>query len=101
MEAVEQPAVQQGLLRRSPALLKTQLASVYLIHEYASGLESGFVVETPGKLRAYRPTVPGLSGGRHNRGPTLQCTMGSSAVRAEGDVGPLFFHPAVAEALKN
>jgi len=65
-----------------------------LIHEYASDLKSGFVVETPEKLRRIVRQFRVYLGQAQPVAPRCNAPWVSAVVGAEGDVRPCFFHPA-------
>ena len=65
-----------------------------LIHEYASELKSGFVVETPEKLRRIVRQFRVYLGQAQPVAPRCNAPWVSAVVSAEGDVRPCFFHPA-------
>jgi Fe-coproporphyrin III synthase len=65
-----------------------------LIREYASDLESGFVVETPEKLRRIVRQFRVYLGQALPVAPRCNAPWVSAVVDAEGDVRPCFFHPA-------
>jgi MoaA/NifB/PqqE/SkfB family radical SAM enzyme len=65
-----------------------------LIHEYAPELKSGFVVETPEKLRRIVRQFRVHLGQAQPVAPHCNAPWVSAVVSAEGDVRPCFFHPA-------
>ena len=65
-----------------------------LIHEYASDLNSGFVVETAAKLRRIVRQFRVYLGQAQPVAPRCNAPWVSAVVSAEGDVRPCFFHPA-------
>jgi MoaA/NifB/PqqE/SkfB family radical SAM enzyme len=65
-----------------------------LIHEYACDLNSGFVVETPAKLRRIVQQFRVYLGQAQAVAPRCNAPWVSAVVSAEGDVRPCFFHPA-------
>ncbi len=65
-----------------------------LIHEYAPDLKSGFVVETPAKLRRIVRQFRVYLGHAQPVAPHCNAPWVSAVVSAEGDVRPCFFHPA-------
>jgi MoaA/NifB/PqqE/SkfB family radical SAM enzyme len=65
-----------------------------LIHQYASDLNSGFVVETPPKLRRIVQQFRVYLGQAQPVAPRCNAPWVSAVVGAEGDVRPCFFHPA-------
>jgi Fe-coproporphyrin III synthase len=66
-----------------------------LIHEYGSDLNSGFVVETPDKLRRIVQQFRFYLGQAQPVAPRCNAPWVSAVVSAEGDVRPCFFHPAL------
>jgi MoaA/NifB/PqqE/SkfB family radical SAM enzyme len=64
-----------------------------LIHQYASDLNSGFVVETPPKLRRIVQQFRVYLGQAQPVAPRCNAPWVSAVVGAEGDVRPCFFHP--------
>jgi len=62
---------------------------------YRADFESGFVAETPERLRRLPRYYAALAG--HGPFPPVQCNAPwvSVVVEANGDVRPCFFHPAV------
>ena len=65
-----------------------------LIAEYAADLKSGFVVETPEKLRRIVRQFRVHLGQAQPVAPRCNAPWVSAVVSAEGDVRPCFFHPA-------
>jgi MoaA/NifB/PqqE/SkfB family radical SAM enzyme len=65
-----------------------------LIHQYAADLKSGFVVETPEKLRRIVRQFRVYLGQAQPVAPRCNAPWVSAVVSAEGDVRPCFFHPA-------
>jgi Fe-coproporphyrin III synthase len=65
-----------------------------LIREYAFDLKSGFVVETPEKLRRIVRQFRVQLGQAEPLAPLCNAPWVSAVVSAEGDVRPCFFHPA-------
>ena len=65
-----------------------------LIHEYASDLSSGFVVETAAKLRRIVRQFRVYLGHVQPVAPRCNAPWVSAVVGAEGEVRPCFFHPA-------
>jgi MoaA/NifB/PqqE/SkfB family radical SAM enzyme len=65
-----------------------------LICEYESDLKSGFVVETPAKLRRIVQRFRVYLGQAQPVAPRCNAPWVSAVVGAEGDVRPCFFHPA-------
>jgi MoaA/NifB/PqqE/SkfB family radical SAM enzyme len=66
-----------------------------LIREYACDLESGFVVETPEKLRRIVRQFRVYLGQAQPVAPRCNAPWVSAVVDAEGDVRPCFFHPVI------
>jgi Fe-coproporphyrin III synthase len=64
-----------------------------LIHEYGPELNSGFVVETPAKLRRIVQQFRVYLGQAQPVAPRCNAPWVSAVVSAEGDVRPCFFHP--------
>jgi Fe-coproporphyrin III synthase len=65
-----------------------------LIHEYRSDIDSGFVVETPAKLRRIVQQFRVYTGQAQPVAPRCNAPWVSAVVDAEGAVRPCFFHPA-------
>jgi MoaA/NifB/PqqE/SkfB family radical SAM enzyme len=65
-----------------------------LILEYKSDLNSGFVVETPAKLRRIVQQFRVYLGQAQPVAPRCNAPWVSAVISAEGDVRPCFFHPA-------
>jgi MoaA/NifB/PqqE/SkfB family radical SAM enzyme len=65
-----------------------------LIHEYRSDIDSGFVVETPAKLRRIVQQFRVYTGQAQPLAPRCNAPWVSAVVDAEGAVRPCFFHPA-------
>jgi MoaA/NifB/PqqE/SkfB family radical SAM enzyme len=65
-----------------------------LIHEYRSDPDSGFVVETPVKLRRIVQQFRAYLGQAQAVAPRCNAPWVSAVVDAEGAVRPCFFHPA-------
>jgi MoaA/NifB/PqqE/SkfB family radical SAM enzyme len=66
-----------------------------LIHEYGPELKSGFVVETPAKLRRIVQQFRVYLGQAQPVAPRCNAPWVSAVVSAEGDVRPCFFHPSL------
>jgi len=73
-------------------ILETEMEE--LIHEYGSDLNSGFVVETPAKLRRIVQQFRVYLGQAQPMAPRCNAPWVSAVIGAEGDVRPCFFHPA-------
>jgi MoaA/NifB/PqqE/SkfB family radical SAM enzyme len=65
-----------------------------LIHEYRTDLDSGFVVETPAKLRRIVQQFRVYLGQVQAVAPRCNAPWVSAVVDGEGAVRPCFFHPA-------
>jgi Fe-coproporphyrin III synthase len=65
-----------------------------LIREFSSDLNSGFVVDTPHKLRRIVQHFRAYLGQSKPVAPRCNAPWVSAVVGAEGDVRPCFFHPA-------
>ena len=65
-----------------------------LINEQQADLDSGFVVETPGKLRRIVRHFRAYLGQAQNVAPHCNAPWVSAVIEATGDVRPCFFHPA-------
>jgi len=65
-----------------------------LINEYGTDLNSGFVVETPAKLRRIVQQFRVYLGQAQPEAPRCNAPWVSAVVSAEGEVRPCFFHPA-------
>jgi Fe-coproporphyrin III synthase len=65
-----------------------------LINEYGTDLNSGFVVETPGKLRRIVQQFRVYLGQAQPEAPRCNAPWVSAVVSADGEVRPCFFHPA-------
>ncbi len=66
-----------------------------LIHEHRADLESGFVVETPDKLRRIVQHFRAHLDQAVSRAPHCNAPWVSAVIEASGDVRPCFFHPVV------
>ncbi len=66
-----------------------------LIDEFHTDLESGFVVENPGKLRGIVQHFRAYLGHAENVAPRCNAPWVSAVIEASGDVRPCFFHPAL------
>src|ERR1700676_4561918 len=66
-----------------------------LINEYPAELKSGFVVESPDKLRRIVQHFRGHLGQSDNVAPRCNAPWISAVIEASGDVRPCFFHPAL------
>jgi MoaA/NifB/PqqE/SkfB family radical SAM enzyme len=66
-----------------------------LIEEHYADLESGFVVETPGKLRRIVQHFRAHVGQAENVAPRCNAPWVSAVIESSGDVRPCFFHPAL------
>jgi MoaA/NifB/PqqE/SkfB family radical SAM enzyme len=65
-----------------------------LIHDYRSDMDSGFVVESPAKLRRIVQQFRVYLGQAQPVAPRCNAPWVSAVVDAEGAVRPCFFHPA-------
>jgi MoaA/NifB/PqqE/SkfB family radical SAM enzyme len=65
-----------------------------LIEEFHADLKSGFVVETPGKLRRIVQHFRAHIGRAENVAPRCNAPWVSAVIESSGDVRPCFFHPA-------
>jgi MoaA/NifB/PqqE/SkfB family radical SAM enzyme len=65
-----------------------------LIHDYRPDIDSGFVVETPAKLRRIVQQFRVYTGQAQPVAPRCNAPWVSAVVDAEGAVRPCFFHPA-------
>jgi MoaA/NifB/PqqE/SkfB family radical SAM enzyme len=65
-----------------------------LIHDYRSDMDSGFMVETPAKLRRIVQQFRVYLGQAQPVAPRCNAPWVSAVVDAEGAVRPCFFHPA-------
>jgi Fe-coproporphyrin III synthase len=65
-----------------------------LISEFKPDLDSGFVVESAGKLRRIVQHFRAHLGQTHDVAPQCNAPWVSTVVEASGDVRPCFFHPA-------
>jgi MoaA/NifB/PqqE/SkfB family radical SAM enzyme len=66
-----------------------------LIQEYAAEMTSGFVVETPEKLRRIVRQFRVYLGQEQAVAPRCNAPWVSAVISAEGDVRPCFFHPVL------
>jgi Fe-coproporphyrin III synthase len=66
-----------------------------LIEEHRADLESGFVVETPVKLRRIVQHFRAHVGQAENVAPRCNAPWVSAVIEASGDVRPCFFHPVL------
>ena len=66
-----------------------------LIEEYATDLESGFVVESAAKLRRIVDHFRAQLGQQQHIAPRCNAPWVSAVIEASGDVRPCFFHPVV------
>jgi MoaA/NifB/PqqE/SkfB family radical SAM enzyme len=66
-----------------------------LISQYPSGLNAGFVVETPDKLRRIVQHFRAHLGQAEDVAPRCNAPWVSAVIEASGDVRPCFFHPAL------
>lgn len=66
-----------------------------VIREYKTGLDSGFVVESPAKLRRIVHHFRAHLGLAEHAAPRCNAPWVSAVVEASGDVRPCFFHPAM------
>jgi MoaA/NifB/PqqE/SkfB family radical SAM enzyme len=64
-----------------------------LIDEYRTDLDSGFVVESPGKLRHIVQSFRAHLGQTPDVAPRCNAPWVSAVIEASGDVRPCFFHP--------
>jgi len=72
-----------------------------LIDEYAADLNSGFVIETPEKLRRIVRQFRVYLGQAQAVAPFCNAPWVSAVISAEGDVRPCFFHPAFGNIHQN
>lgn len=63
------------------------------IDEFHADMESGFVVESPGKLRRIVEHFRAHLGQAENVAPRCNAPWVSSVIEASGEVRPCFFHP--------
>jgi MoaA/NifB/PqqE/SkfB family radical SAM enzyme len=66
-----------------------------IIREYKAGQNSGFVVESPAKLRRIVQHFRAHLGLAEHAAPRCNAPWVSAVVEASGDVRPCFFHPAI------
>jgi MoaA/NifB/PqqE/SkfB family radical SAM enzyme len=66
-----------------------------LIEEHCSDFESGFIVETPGKLRRIVQHFRAQVRKGENLAPRCNAPWVSAVIEASGDVRPCFFHPVM------
>ncbi len=66
-----------------------------LIHEQGADLDSGFVVESPSKLRRIVQHFRAHLGKAEHVAPRCNAPWVSAVVEASGDVRPCFFHPVL------
>jgi MoaA/NifB/PqqE/SkfB family radical SAM enzyme len=66
-----------------------------LIREHSLDLDSGFVVESPGKLRRLALHFRAHLGLAQHVAPRCNAPWVSGVIEASGDVRPCFFHPAL------
>jgi MoaA/NifB/PqqE/SkfB family radical SAM enzyme len=66
-----------------------------LIKDHQSDLESGFIVESAGKLRRIVQHFRAHLGQAENVAPRCNAPWVSAVIEASGDVRPCFFHPVV------
>ena len=86
-------ASQVGLAAKEIDALETEIES--LIEEHRSDLESGFVVESAGKLRRIVRHFRAHLKRAANIAPRCNAPWVSAVIEASGDVRPCFFHPAM------
>lgn len=67
----------------------------HLIEEHRSDFESGFIVESPDKLRRIVHHFRAQVGQSENVAPRCNAPWVSAVIEASGDVRPCFFHPAL------
>jgi Fe-coproporphyrin III synthase len=68
---------------------------VALTAEHAEDLASGYIVESPAKLRRIVSHYRAHLGQMGHRAPRCNAPWVSAVIEASGDVRPCFFHPAV------
>jgi MoaA/NifB/PqqE/SkfB family radical SAM enzyme len=66
-----------------------------IIREYKTGCDSGFVVESPAKLRRIVQHFRAHLAQAEHVAPRCNAPWVSAVVEASGDVRPCFFHPAI------
>jgi Fe-coproporphyrin III synthase len=66
-----------------------------LIGEHGADFKSGFIVETPDKLRRIVHHFRGHLGQTENVAPRCNAPWVSAVIEASGDVRPCFFHPVL------
>ena len=66
-----------------------------LVREYRADLDSGFIVESPQKLRRIVQHFRAHLGQAENAAPRCNAPWVSAVIEASGDVRPCFFHPVV------
>ena len=72
-----------------------------LIHEHESDLKSGFVVESPQKLRCIVHHFRAHQQQKEPTAPRCNAPWVSTVIEASGDVRPCFFHPVLGNIHKN
>lgn len=66
-----------------------------LVREHHADIESGFIVESPQKLRRISQHFRAHLGQAENLAPRCNAPWVSAVIEASGDVRPCFFHPAL------
>jgi Fe-coproporphyrin III synthase len=66
-----------------------------LVSEHRADFKSGFIVETPDKLRHIGRHFRGHLGQTENLAPRCNAPWVSAVIEASGDVRPCFFHPVL------
>jgi Fe-coproporphyrin III synthase len=75
------------------AVLEIELKA--LIREYASDIQSGFIAESPEKLRRIVSHFRAHLGLEPSRAPLCNAPWTSAVVETDGTVRPCFFHPPI------
>jgi MoaA/NifB/PqqE/SkfB family radical SAM enzyme len=92
----EWPAHRKDRVALAPEEIGMLAAEVeQLIVEYRADLDSGFIVESPQKLRRIVQHFRAHLGLAENIAPRCNAPWVSAVIEASGDVRPCFFHPVV------
>jgi len=82
-----------GLTPQEVDELETEIER--LVSEHRADFQSGFIAETPNKLRRIVHHFRGHLGQTENVAPRCNAPWVSSVIEASGDVRPCFFHPVL------
>jgi Fe-coproporphyrin III synthase len=71
-----------------------------LIHEYSADIDSGYIAESPGKLRRIVRHFSAHLGLEQNESPLCNAPWTSAVIEVDGTVRPCFFHRSIGNIQK-